>query len=52
MHGLVKIIMNNFYGVQKRKDINESYECKSHHWMKAEYDDNGLDYWRLPKELI
>ena len=50
MQGLVKLIMNNLYGVQMRRDINEPFKCKSEHWMKTEYDDNVLDYWRLPRE--
>ena len=29
MQGLIKLIMNSLYGVQIRKDINESYHCKS-----------------------
>ena len=29
MQGLVKLIMNSLYGVQIRKDFNESYSCKS-----------------------
>ena len=48
MQGLVKLIMNSLYGVQIRKNIDQSYECKSHHWMETEYDENVLDYWRLP----
>ena len=48
MQGLVKLIMNSLYGVQIRKDINESYSCKSETWMKTEFDENVLDYWRLP----
>ena len=48
MQGLVKIIMNSQYGVQIGKEINESYKCKSQHWMKTEYDENVLDYWWLP----
>ena len=48
MQGLVKLIMNNLYGVQIRKDINESYSCKSETWMKTEFDENVLEYWRLP----
>ena len=44
MQSLVKLIMNCQYGVQIRKGINESYKCKSEHWMQAEYDDNVLDY--------
>ena len=48
MQGLVKLITNSFYGVQIRKDIDQSYESKSHHWMETEYDENVLDYWKLP----
>ena len=48
MQGLVKLIMNSLYGVQIRKDINESYSCKSETWMKTEFDENVLDYWKLP----
>ena len=47
MQGLVKLIMNSLYGVQIRKDINESYYCKSETWMKTEFDENVLDYWKL-----
>ena len=36
------------YGVQIRKDINESHYCKSETWMKTEFDENVLDYWNLP----
>ena len=38
MHGLVKLIMNSLYGVQIRRDIKESYYCKTETWMKTEYD--------------
>ena len=48
MQGLVKLIMNSLYGVQIRKNIDQSYKCKSQHWMETEYDDNVLDYWKLP----
>ena len=48
MQGLVKLFMNSLYGVQIRKDINESYSCKSETWMKTEFDENVLDYWKLP----
>ena len=48
MQGLVKLIMNSLYGVQIRKDIDQSYKCKSQYWMETEYDENVLDYWRLP----
>ena len=36
MQGLVKLIMNSLYGVQVRKDIDQSYKCKSQHWMESE----------------
>ena len=45
--GLVKKILNSLYGVQIRKDINESYYCKSETWMQPEYE-NVSDYWKLP----
>ena len=48
MQGLVKLIMNSLYGVQIRKDINQSYKCKSQHWMETEYDENVLDYRKSP----
>ena len=48
MQTLVKLIMNSLYGVQIRKDINESYYCKSENWMKTEFDEHVLDYWKLP----
>ena len=48
MQGLVKLIMNSLNGVQIRKDFNESYYCKSENWMKTEFDENVLDYWKLP----
>ena len=44
MQGLVKLIMNNLYGVQIRRDINESYYCKSETWMETEFDENVLVY--------
>ena len=48
MQRLVKLIMNSLYGAQLRRDINESYYCKSETWMKTEFDENVLEYWRLP----
>ena len=38
MQKLVKLIMVSLYGVQIRKDIDESYSCKSETWMKTEFD--------------
>ena len=48
MQELVKLIMNSLYGVQIRKDINESFSCESENWMKTDFDENVLDYWKLP----
>ena len=48
MQGLVKIFLKSLYEVQIRKDIEQSYKCKTQHWMETEYDENVLDYWRLP----
>ena len=48
MQGLIKLIMNSLHGVQIRRVINESYSCKSQHWMETEFDENVLDYWKLP----
>ena len=48
MQGLFKVIMNSLYGVQIRRDVSESYYCKSETWMKTEFDENVLDYWKLP----
>ena len=48
MQELVKLIMNSLYGVHIRRDINDSYYCKSETWMKTEFDENVLDYWKLP----
>ena len=44
---LVKKLMNSLYGVQMRRDINELYYCKSETWMKTEYDENVLSFWKL-----
>ena len=44
MQLLVKLKMNSLYGEQIRKDIEESYHCKSEMWMMTEYDERVLDY--------
>ena len=41
--------MNSLYGVQIRKDVDESYKCKIQHWMETENDENVLEFWKLPK---
>ena len=48
MQKLVILILVSLYGVQIRKDIDQSYKCKSQHWMETEYDENVLEYWKLP----
>ena len=48
MQGLVKLVLNSLYGIQIRRDINESYYCKSETWKRKEFDETVLDYWRLP----
>ena len=47
MQGLVKLITNSLYGVQIRRDINESFYCKSETWIKTEFDENVLEYCKL-----
>ena len=44
MQLLIKLIMNILYGEFLRKDILESYQCKSEMWMMTEYDERILDY--------
>ena len=41
---LVKLIMNGLYGKFLRKDVTETYQCKSEAWMMSEYDERVLDY--------
>ena len=47
MQLLVKVIMNALYGEYLRKDITESYQCKSEMWMQTEYDERVLDYQKI-----
>ena len=47
MQLLVKLIMNSLYGEFLRKDILESYQCKSEMWMMTEYDERVLDYQKI-----
>ena len=44
---LVKLIMNALYGEFLRKDIIESYQCKSEIRMQGEYDEPVLDYQKI-----
>ena len=47
MQFLVKLIMNSLNGEFLRKDILESYQCKSEMWMMTEYDEGVLDYQKI-----
>ena len=47
MQFLVKLIMNSLYGEFLRKDILESYQCRSEMWMQTEYDERVLDYQKI-----
>ena len=47
MQLLVKLIMNALYREFLRKDITESYQCKSEMWMMTEYDERVLDYHKI-----
>ena len=49
MQALVKLLMNALYGLETRKDNNEFYNSISQQCMETEYEDNVLDYWKLPK---
>ena len=40
--------MNSLYGVQIRRQNNESYYCKSETRMKTEFDENVSVYRKLP----
>ena len=42
--------MKSLYGENIRKDIEESFACKSEDWMMSEYDERVKDYWRLSHE--
>ena len=47
MQLLIKLIMNRLYGEFLRKDILESYECKSEAWMMSEYGERVLDNQKI-----
>ena len=47
MQLLVELLMNKLYGKNIRKDIDESFACKSEYWMMSEYDERVKDYWRI-----
>ena len=47
MQLLVKLIINASYGEFLRKDILESYQCKSEMWIMSEYDERVLDFQKI-----
>ena len=47
MQLLVKLIMNSLYGEQIKKDIEESFQCKSEMWLQTEYDERVLDHQKI-----
>ena len=47
MQLLVKLIMSSLYGEQFRKDVEDSYKCKSEMWIMTEYDERVLDYQKI-----
>ena len=47
MQLLGKLIMNALFGECLRKDMTESYQCKSEMWMETEYDERVLDYQKI-----
>ena len=47
MQLLINLIMNSLYGEQIRKDIEESYQCKSEMWMNMT---NG--FWIIRKLIM
>ena len=47
MQLLVKLFKNSLYGEFLRKDILESYKCKSEMWMMTKYDERVLDYQKI-----
>ena len=47
MQLLVKLLLNRLYGEQIRKDIEESFACKSEYLMFSEYDERLKGFWRI-----
>ena len=39
MQFIVELLMNSLYGEEIRKEITDTYECKSENWMMSEYDE-------------
>ena len=47
MQLLVILIMNALFGEFLRKNITESYQCKSENWVMSEYDERVLYYHKI-----
>ena len=47
MQLLVQLIVDALYGEFLRKEILESYKCKSELWMMTEYDERVIDYEKV-----
>ena len=47
IHLLVKLFLISFYGEQIRKDIEESFACKSESWMRTEYVERVKNYFKI-----
>ena len=47
MQLLVKLIMNALFGEFSRKDILESFQCKSEAWMMSEYQERVLNHQKI-----
>ena len=44
--------MKSLCGVQVRKDIFDSYFCKSETWKKTEFDENVLELLEITKRKL
>ena len=42
------MFMKNLDAENVRKDFTEEYKCKWENCMSIEYNEWGLDYWKLP----
>ena len=43
----VKLLTSSLYGEQMRKNIEETFACKSEYWMLSEHDERVKDYWKV-----
>ena len=47
MQLLVKLLMNNSFGENIQKNIEENFACESEYWMLSEHDERVKDYWKI-----